>query len=71
MGNLRYDKFIYIFLNEILILTKNVFVEGPCEVDVEQLFVVDCQTHHPPGKSEVAEVIWVDVGQTVRLKCST
>ena len=46
-------------------------VEGPSEVDIEQLLVVDGQPHHPTGKPKVAQVIWVDIRQTVGLKCCT
>ena len=47
------------------------FVERPCEVDIEKLLVVDGQPHHPTGKPEVAQVIGIDVRQTVWLKCCT
>ena len=51
--------------------TKNVLVERPGEVYVEELLVVDGQAHHPTSKIEVAEVVRVDIGQTVRLECCT
>ena len=47
------------------------FVEGSCEVDVEELFVVDGQSHHPTSKPEVTEVVRIDIGQTVGLKRCT
>ena len=47
------------------------FVERPCEVDIEKLLMVDGQPHHPTSKPEVAQVIRIDVRQTVRLKCCT
>ena len=45
------------------------FVEGPGEVDIEQVLMKYGQSHHPPGKLEVAEVVRVHVRMTVRLKC--
>ena len=47
------------------------FVEGPCEVDIEQLLVVDSQAHHPTSELEVAEVIRVDIREAVRLERGT
>ena len=47
------------------------FVERSCEVDIEKLLVVDGQPHHPTSKPEVAQVIGIDVRQTVWLKCCT
>ena len=44
------------------------FVERAGEIDAEQLLVVYGQTHHPPGKTEVAQVVWIDVGMAVRLE---
>ena len=51
--------------------TKDVLVERPGEVDVEELFVVDGQTHHPAGKTEVAEMVRIDIRQAIGLKCCT
>ena len=44
-----------------MVVTKDMFVEGPGEVDIEQLLMLDGQTHHPPCKLEVAEVVRVDI----------
>ena len=41
--------------------TQNVLVERPGKVDIEQLLVVDGQSHHPTRKTEVAEVVWVHI----------
>ena len=47
------------------------FVEGPGEVDIEQLLVLDGQPHQTTSKLEVAQVIRVYVRQTVGLECGT
>ena len=51
--------------------TQNVLVEGPGEVDIEELLVVDGQSHHPTSKTEVAEVVWVHVRMAIGLECSS
>ena len=46
-------------------------VEGPGEVDIEELLVVDGQRHHPPSKTEVAKVVWVHVRMAIGLERSS
>ena len=46
-------------------------VEGSGEVHVEQLLVVDGEGHHPASETEVAEVVGVNIGVAVGLKCGT
>ena len=44
---------------------QDVFVEGPREVALEQLVVVDGLGDDPPDKLEVAEMVGVDVTEVV------
>ena len=47
------------------------FVERSSEVDIEQLLVIEGQSHETAGKLEVAEVVWIHIRQTVRLEGGT
>ena len=47
------------------------FVEGPGEVDIEQLLVIESQSHETPSKLEVAEVVRIHIRQTVWLEGGT
>ena len=47
------------------------FVEGSGEVHVEELLVIDGKGHHPASKTEVAEMVGVNIRVTVGLECGT
>ena len=47
------------------------FVEGSGEVHVEELLVIDGKGHHPAGKTEVAEMVGINIRVTVGLECGT
>ena len=47
------------------------FVKGAGKIHTEQLLMIQGQRHSATGKLEVAEMIWVDIRMTVRLKGGT
>ena len=43
-------------------------IKGPCEVYIEELLVVDGQTHDGSSEAEIVEMVRVDVGHAVGLE---
>ena len=54
-----------VFANSLDSCTNNVLVEGPCEVTLHQLVVIDSLGNDTAHKLEVAQVVAVTVGRLV------
>lgn len=50
--------------------TQYVLIERAGKIDVDQLAVIQSQSKDLTSKSEIVQMVWVDRGVTVGLKCS-